>query len=459
MKFNNENREKKAIALSSVIAAVFLTGFKLIVGIETNSLGILSEAAHSGLDLVAALMTLIAVTISNKPPDKEHQYGHGKMENLSALGETILLIITCGWIISEAVTRLITRTSHVEATYWSFLVMVTAIIIDISRSRALYRVAKKYNSQALEADALHFSSDVWSSLTVIGGLIFVSLGYTMVDAIAAILVALIVLFVSYRLGRRTVDALMDRVPAGLSEKVRDAIEAVTGVEKVISLRVRPSGARVFVDATVGIRRTTPFEQAHQIMEHIERAVHAIDHTIDVIVHADPLRTDDETISDRIQMIVANKGLRAASNLEVHHTNGKYLVNFTIEYQKGKAFVEAHTIATELEEEIRSEIPVIEKVTIHMEEFSPSEIDLSDVTETERRLCDDIRQTILENKNIIACTDMTLLQEGSRYRVNLQCTVGRSKSIEDVHEILTEMEAHLHKKFNQLRRITIHAEPE
>ncbi|MGD0339877.1 MAG: cation diffusion facilitator family transporter [Bacteroidota bacterium] len=458
MKSLSASQEKRAIALSSVGAAIFLTGFKLLIGIQTNSLGILSEAAHSALDLIAALMTFFAVIVADKPPDEEHNYGHGKMENISALGETILLIITCGWIIWEAVERLFIRSTHVEATFWGFFIMGTAIIIDISRSRALSRVAKKHHSQALEADALHFSSDVWSSLTVIGGLIFVSLGYPTVDAIAAIIVALIVLFVSYRLGRRTVDALMDRVPAGLSEKVEAAIKAVHGVEKLISLRVRPSGARVFIDVTVGIRRTIPFEQAHKIMEHIERAVHSIDTAIDVIVHADPLRSDDETIVDRIQMIVANKGLRAAGNLEVHYTNGKYLVNFTIEYQKGKAFVEAHTIASELEEEIRAEIPAIEKVTIHMEEYSPSEIVLSDVTKIEQKLRDDIRRTILENKNFLACTDLTLLQEGTRYRVNLVCTVGKSKTVEDVHEVLTEMEAHLYKKFKQLRRITIHAEP-
>jgi divalent metal cation (Fe/Co/Zn/Cd) transporter len=322
----------------------------------------------------------------------------------------------------------------------------------------LGRVAKKYNSQALEADALHFSSDVWSSATVIVGLIFVSLDYPIVDAIAAILVAIIVLFVSYRLGRRTVDALMDRVPEGLTDKVEDAIHSVEGVEKLISLRLRPSGAHIFVDVTVGIRRTIPFENAHRIMEQIERAVHRVNPGIDVIVHGDPIRSEDETIVDRIQMIVANKGLRAANNLEVHHTNGKYLVNFTIECPKGKAFTEAHLIASELEGEIRADIPSIEKVTIHMEEFSPSEIVLSDVTETERKLCSEIRHTILENKHFLACTDLTLLQEGTRYRVNLECTVGRSKTIEDVHEILTAMEAHLYKKFKQLRRITIHAEP-
>jgi len=207
--------EKRRIARNSVFAAIFLTLLKLVVGLETNSLGLISEAAHSGLDFLAALMTYFAVRLSDRPPDREHTYGHGKVENLSAFAETLLLIITCGWIIYEAVQRLFYRTSHVEASIWGFVVVVVAIGVDISRSRALGRVAKKYNSQALEADALHFSSDVWSALVVLLGLAFVALRYKWVDAVAGILVALLVLFVSYRLVRRTIDALMDRVPGGM----------------------------------------------------------------------------------------------------------------------------------------------------------------------------------------------------------------------------------------------------
>ncbi len=214
-------REKKNIALSSVLAAVLLTAMKLVVGLMTNSLGLLSEAAHSGLDFLAALITYFAVTVSDRPPDEDHQYGHGKMENVSALFETILLLVTCGWIIWEAVTRLVTRTSHVEASAWAYVVVAISIAIDFTRSRALSRVAKKHHSQALEADALHFSSDIWSSLTVLAGLFCVSLGYSSVDSIAALAVALLVLFVSYRLGRRTIDALMSlNLPAGVDIEIK-----------------------------------------------------------------------------------------------------------------------------------------------------------------------------------------------------------------------------------------------
>jgi cation diffusion facilitator family transporter len=454
-----KTNEKIYIALSSVAAAVFLTGFKLAVGIKTNSLGILSEAAHSGLDLLAAIITLIAVVIADRPADQDHQYGHGKVENISAFVETILLVITCGWIIVEAIKRLVAHTSHVEATSWSFLVMGVSIIIDLSRSRALSRVAKKHHSQALEADALHFSSDIWSSLTVIIGLVFVAMGYPLADALGAIVVALLVLFVSYRLGRRTVDALMDRVPAGLKEKVVTAIKDVEGVEEVRSIRLRTSGAKVFVDATVAIRRTLPFERAHRIMDNIEKAVLSAQSNIDVVVHAEPVESPDESIIDKIRMIVQNLGLRTPHNLEVHLIDGKYFIDFDVEYQKGKTFQDAHDMASDIEGQIQREIRTVGKVTIHMEEYLPSERELSDVTDSEHRLRGQIQKIVGRDGRVLRLTDCVLLQEGIKYNVTLTCRMEKMRTLEEVHQIISELETELYRQFKQLRRITIHAEPE
>ena len=219
-------KEKRAAALSSVIAAIGLTTFKLIVGLLTNSLGILAEAAHSGLDLVAAAMTYFAVRVSDKPADKEHPFGHGKIENLSALFETVLLLGTSAWIIYEAVQRLFFVSVKVEASIWSFIVMGTSIVIDFTRSRLLSRAARKYNSQALEADALHFSTDIWSSSVVILGLIGLSVARRIpgldwmhkADSLAALVVAVIVIYISAELGWRTISALLDTAPAGWRKK-------------------------------------------------------------------------------------------------------------------------------------------------------------------------------------------------------------------------------------------------
>jgi cation diffusion facilitator family transporter len=451
-------KEKRNIALTSVIAAVFLTSFKLGIGLWTNSLGILSEAAHSGLDLLAAIITLLAVTFADRPADEDHQFGHGKLENISAFVETLLLIITCAWIIWEGVERLITRTQHVETNIWSFIVMGASIVIDISRSRALYRVAKKHHSQALEADALHFSSDIWSSLTVIAGLFFVSLGYPLFDAISAIGVALLVLFVSYRLGRRTIDALMDRVPPDINREIEGAIKSVEGVEELRKIRMRPSGAHIYVDAVIAIRRTVPFQSVHSIMDAVEKAVHKVHENADVVVHAEPFEAKDETIIDKIRMMVLDKGLRAPHNIEVHLTNGKHFIDFDVEYIQGKSFVEAHDIASEIEQQIYKELPTVGKVTIHMEEYHPSEHHLSDVTEAEIQLSADIHRSTEKHKDVFACKDLTLLREGHQYNVTLTCQIDKAKTLDEVHQIISEIEALLFQRFKQLRRIIIHAEP-
>lgn len=205
-------KKKKRVALLSVLAAILLTGFKLVVGLLTGSIGILSEALHSALDMVAAAITYFAVSVSDKPADKDHNFGHGKVENLSAFIETLLLLVTCIWIISEAVHRLVSGETMIEVTFWSFAVVITSIVVDFSRSRALKKVAKETNSQALEADALHFSTDIWSSAVVLVGLICASFGFYMADAIAALLVAAIVIYVSYKLGKRSIEVLLDKVP-------------------------------------------------------------------------------------------------------------------------------------------------------------------------------------------------------------------------------------------------------
>ncbi|MEO8167000.1 MAG: cation diffusion facilitator family transporter [bacterium] len=451
--------EKTTVALSSVAAALILTGIKLIVGLQTNSLGILSEAAHSALDLVAALMTVAAVMVADKPPDKEHPYGHGKIENVSALGQTILLVLTCAWIIFEAVKRLLDHDVHIETSGWAFAVMGIAIVVDFGRSRALSRIAKRHNSQALEADALHFSSDIWTSLVVILGLISVSLGYPTVDAVAAIAVAFLVLFVSYRLGRRTVDALMDRVPQGMYEKILKEIEHVDGVDEVRSIRLRPSGAKVFVDTSVAIKRTLPFERAHTIMDNIERTIHALHSNVDVVVHAEPLESPDETIADKVRMIVLKKGLPAPHNLEVHSVQGKYFVDFDIEYQKGKTFIEAHEMTDEIERAIREDMESVQKVTIHMEEYEAGERHFTDVTEDERLLLEQIRSSLLNDGRIRDTSGIALLKVAGSYNLTLTCHIDKTKTLDEVHSIIAKIESDLYRHFQQLRRITIHAEPD
>jgi cation diffusion facilitator family transporter len=248
---------------------------------------LLSEALHSGLDLVAAVITYFSVKLSDKPPDKEHNFGHGKIENFSAFIETILLFVTCIWIIYEAVHRLITGKTEIEVNVWSYVVVITSIIVDVSRSRALYRVAKKYNSQALEADALHFSTDIWSSSVVLLGLICAQFGFFWADPIAALGVAMIVFFISYRLGKRSMDVLIDKAPnesIAITEKV---LQGFPEIMRFHDIKIRTAGADTFVKVNIHLQPDLSLQHVHEICDRVEAEIMKSIPRCVVFVHPEP----------------------------------------------------------------------------------------------------------------------------------------------------------------------------
>lgn len=279
--------EKKNVAVSSVIAAVFITASKIIVGLLTGSLGILSEAIHSALDFVAAVITYVAVCFSDKPADKSHHYGHGKIENLSAFIETILLAATCSWIIYEAVNRLVTGNIHIKVTFWSYAVIILSIVVDFSRSRALMKVAKKHQSQALEADALHFSTDILSSLVVLFGLVCAQLGFHTADSIAALFVAFIVLRISYKLGKKSVDMLLDKAPGMTIPLIENILKDFPEVLSYHDIKVRQSGAETFVELSVHFAPKLNIDKVHAVSEKIESCVCSSIKRCSVHIHQEP----------------------------------------------------------------------------------------------------------------------------------------------------------------------------
>jgi cation diffusion facilitator family transporter len=281
------SHEKRSVALLSIMAAVFITAFKLTIGLLTRSLGILSEALHSALDLIAAIITYFSVRVSDKPPDKEHNFGHGKVENLSALFETFLLLITCVWIIYEAVSRLMTGNVHIEVNIWSYIVVISSIIIDFSRSRALSKAAKKHNSQALEADALHFSTDIWSSTVVLIGLVCANYGFHYADSIAALIVALIVIFVSIKLGKRAIDILIDKSPQDTIQKVNEVLIGMSNITNFHDIKIRTAGADIFIEMNIHVKPELTIEDAHEITHKVEEEIKNKIGRCDIHIHTEP----------------------------------------------------------------------------------------------------------------------------------------------------------------------------
>jgi cation diffusion facilitator family transporter len=468
MDIESAEKEKKAAAGNSVFAALFLTSMKLVVGLITGSLGILAEAAHSGLDLVAALVTFLAVRVSDKPADREHPYGHGKIENFSALVETVLLFLTCAWIIYEAVRRIFFRSVEVDPSLWAFLVMAASIAVDLSRSRMLYIAARKYHSQALEADALHFSTDIWSSIVVIGGLILVWLGKYVfpkqahilqkADAVAALGVAFIVIFVSYKLGKRTVDVLLDRAPDGLPQKITEAAGEVEGVMNVGQVRMRRSGPSFFVDMTVEVDRNLSFERTHAIAEAVEQRVQDIAPGSDVVVHTDPREVERETMAKRIRA-VAYRNNMSVHNISMHEDRGQVYVDLHLEVDDHLALHQAHEMASHIERDLKEDMPEIKQVNTHIESRGTSIGDGVDVTAREPALI----QMVHEITNGIAgksrCHNVKVRRHGNQYSVSLHCNFNKELSIIQVHNMSSRIEESLKQRIPKLERVLVHAEPE
>jgi cation diffusion facilitator family transporter len=373
---NVAQKEKNGAALSSVIAAVGLTSMKLVIGILTGSLGILAEAAHSGLDLVAALVTFFAVKLSGKPADKEHTYGHGKIENLSALFETILLLVTCVWIIYESIDRLFFNPKKVEATFWAFLVMIISIAVDFTRSRILLRTAKKYNSQALEADALHFSTDIYSSSVVILGLALVKLGDIFpsiswlghADAIAALGVAAIVIMISLQLGKRTIMALLDTAPAGMEERIIKAVEGLPGVIDCHHVRLRYSGAHLFADVHVLLAGNQSLDEVHAITDSIESTVKHAMPDIDIVVHPEPV-DDPPELTEKYhaiqQTVEAIPGVVNCHEINLGYSEDGLDIVVHVDLDGSQSLQDAHTMTEVIEKKIL-EIQPTAHVTVHPE---------------------------------------------------------------------------------------------
>ena len=455
--------EKRSAAGNSVWAAVVITGLKLVVGVSTGSLGILSEAAHSGLDLIASLLTFFSVGVSDKPADAEHQYGHGKVENFSAFVETGLLLLTCAWIIYEAGIRLFFRRIEIEPSIAAFGVMVLSMGIDWWRSRALGRIASKYDSQALEADALHFSTDIWSAGVVVLGLLLVMIGRSYridwlrdADPIAALFVAGVVISVSWRLARRTIDALLDAAPPGVRSQIYDAVSRLDGVLEVDRVRIRRAGNRYFADLAVGLARTVTFQRSEQLAKAVTESVRKILPDADVTVQSLPRAQHSENIFDRIRAVAAHRNLNV-HDISVQDLGGRLHVEQHVELDERITLKEAHDQVTELEADMRQDVPEIAEILTHIES-EPATIEKPEELVGDAELEHRLRVVATQFPEILDVHDFIFKRVRGRLYLSCHCTLSDNLSLGRVHEIQTELEIRFKQDAPELFRVLIHPEP-
>jgi cation diffusion facilitator family transporter len=452
-------QEKEQVALTSIAASAILTIAKGLVGFATGSLAILSEAGHSLIDLGATVMTYGAVRISGKPADDEHQYGHGKFESVSAFAETALLFLLSGVVIWEAIKRLTEHEEHVViANAWAFGVIAVSIVVDFFRSRALSRTAKATKSQALEADALHFSSDLWASLAVLVGLGGVRFGLWWADSAAALVVAILVCVAGWRLGRRTIDTLTDTAPAGAAEKITSAAEKISGVVAVEHVRARAVGEKTFVDLTVAVSRTLPLDRVTAIKDAVAAAIRQRMPGAEPTVTTDPVALDNETVLDRVMVIARNRAL-AVHHVTVHDLNDRLAISLDLEVDGKLSLSEAHALADDLESAIAAELGASVEIDTHIEPLQPHRASGREApSERVKAVEFALAELAADGKTIRGVHDVRVRETDDGEIVNFHCDIDPGLSVQAVHEKVDALERALRARSPSIKRVIGHAEP-
>jgi cation diffusion facilitator family transporter len=457
--------EKKSAAMSTLLAALLITVTKVAVGILTGSLGILAEAADSALDVVAALLTFAAVRMSGRPADERHPYGHGKVENMAALMETLLLLFTCGWIIYEGISRLFFRSVEINANIWAFGVVTVSMLIDFNRMRALQRAADKHDSQALQASALRFRTDIWTSSVVLLGLTLVRLQEWLggpavllkADAIAGLGVAVVVLLLGVQLGKSAMDVLLDTAPEGLAQEIGSQVERIDGVDGCRQVRVRRAGAQSFVDIVIGIDGDRSFDAAHQVTAKVERAVGNLVPRADVVVHYEPSEESSD-IASLVRRIAESLDARA-HDIWVRRAGGRLHVELDLEVHREVSLEQAHDLATDLESQIKGAAPQIADVVIHLEPVGDAAaIGARPQHEDRARLEAYIVSLVDGFVNEGACHHVELWQDEDGFAASLHCSLRAELSVQEAHNLSERLEAHLRERMPILKRVVIHLEP-
>ena len=455
---------KRKVALNSMLAAAAMTVLKLVTGLMSGSLGVLSDAAHSGLDMVGAPLTFFSVRVSDLPADEDHTYGHGKIENLSSFGEVILMAVSSGWIIWEAVERTLHHSVELRHSVWPVLVVVSSIGVDWWRSRQLLKVAKQTNSPALATDAFHFASDIWSSLAVLAGLAASWVGMRFgipilryADPLAAVVVSLMILRLTVRLGHEAVSALMDQIPAETRHQIMNEVERVPGVLAVEQARVRRSGAGYFADLTVALPRRFTFEHTGELVRATTEAVRRTLPTADVVIHTVPREARAESVFDRVRAVAARNNV-SVHDLSVQSLHGRLRVEQHLELDETLSLMAAHEFVTALEAEILRDAPEIDSVLTHIESEPATIEQPEEMVEEDRKIEYALRAAAHLFPEIVDVHEIKVGRAGEHTSLSCHCTLPDELTMQRVHVVITALEDRFKLACPEVQRVTIHPEP-
>ncbi len=450
--------EKERTAAVSLVASLVLAAAKLAIGLAIGSLALITDALHSCVDFLATGVTWMAVRVADRPADASHPYGHGKFENLAALGEAALLLLLAGGVMVEAIDRIRAGAPPPPLSFLAIGVLLVEIVVNAWRARALKRVGRKTQSAALEADSLHFASDVFSSLAVLAGFWAIALGYSWGDAAAAIGVAALVAALALRLVTHTINALVDRAPEGVAELASARIEDLAGVLGVENMRVRSVGPSHFADVIIHVPRTLGLEQVAEVKEQVVGAVRGVLAGADVTVQSQPVKPSNETVRDRV-LLVAQRERVAVHHITVQHLNERLALALDLEVDGSLPLAEAHRAADRLEAAIRREFGREAEIEIHIEPLEPELSDVEDTPEPLRQSYVQALEAAAQRIDGLSDVHNVRLRRSARGTVLVaHCRLGPGETVESVHRRVDDLERLVREKKPEIARIVIHAEP-
>jgi cation diffusion facilitator family transporter len=449
---------QRRTALVSVLVAVALIGLKLGTGLATHSLGLLSEAAHSGTDLVAALLTFFAVGVAARPADVGHQYGHGKAEHLSALGEGAILVLASLAIVWRAILRL-TGSSHphVDAAWYALVVIGIVIALDVARTVASRRAAKRYHSAAFSSNALHFATDLGGSVAVLIGLLLVREGYPKADSIAALFVACIVLVAAVRLMRGNIDVLMDRVPTDAETAARQAIAGLEPAVELRRLRMRQAGGRVFADVVIGVPYDAAIGQGHAAADAVERALESALPEADVVVHVEPMESDAAVRERALAAALGVPRVREVHNVSVLAVGSGSELSLHLKLPGDLSLEEAHEVAEQVEHAILDAVPEISAVQTHLEplaEETPGRRPPAAAVATDREAV----MRIVRAATGADPEDLRFVNTDDGLVVYLTVRLGGHSALADAHARASQIEETIRRERPEIADVIVHTEP-
>jgi cation diffusion facilitator family transporter len=460
--------EKRSAAFLSVSAAAVITALKLIVGFMTGSLGMLSDAAHSGIDLIGAALTLLSVRVADKPADDNHPYGHAKVENLSGFVETFLMLASSIWITAEAILRIFVHPVAVRHSIWPFLVLLLSITVDFTRSRRLKVVAERYQSDALAANALHFASDIWSSLAVLIGLGAGWIGASafgishglqwlhFADPIAAIVVSLLILYFGWSLAWKTINALTDSIPRETRSRVLAEVARTDGVLSVDQARMRRAGGGYFADFTLSLSRQLTFQHTEELVREATAAVHRVLPNADVVIHTVPRSTIAESIFDKVRAVALRNNV-VLHDVSVQSFGDHLRVEQHIEVAENMPLRQAHSFVRSIEDEIRRELPQVSEVLTHIES-EPATIEVPESLKRDRKLETHLRHAAAKLPDILDIHEVVVGRVGDKLQLSCHCTLPDELPMNRVHEVITDLEDRFKSECPEVYRVLIHPEP-